>query len=126
MLEQGPEHQAKVQASLTLVGSVGTAAGVSFHSRVLHEATAHGYEKALPMYVSVCNAESFVCLLFRLIIITLRLFAGLDRTVSAVAFLCSALLTVAVGCSAGWQDDPDFSKGRRGTSATKDVATPRP
>ena len=74
-----PEHQAKVQASLTLVGSVGIAAGVSFHSRVLHEATANGYAKALPM------------------------------NVSAVAFLCASALTLAVGgCIAGWTDVPHF------------------
>ena len=60
----------------------GTAAGVSFHSRVLHEATAHGYEKALPM------------------------------TVSATAFLVAAFLTVGVAAMAGWRDDPDAAKRR--------------
>ena len=89
----GPEHQAKVQASLTLVGSVGTAAGVSFHSRVLHEATADGYMAALPM------------------------------TVSAVAFLLSAMLTVAVGFMAGWRDDPMFYRRRQSQQA---IAAPRP
>eukprot|EP01049_Picozoa_sp_SAG25_P003212 SAG25_NODE_182_length_12512_cov_80.886732_10_plen_138_part_00 len=44
-------EQAKVQASLSLVGSVGIAAGVSFHSQVLHDASAEGYARALPMNV---------------------------------------------------------------------------
>ena len=52
----GACDQAKVQASLTLIGSLGISTGVVFHSRILHDATAEGIaSRSLPMNVSACT-----------------------------------------------------------------------
>jgi hypothetical protein len=80
----GPRDQAKVQASLTLIGSVGISAGVIFHSRVLHDATSDTLlAKALPM------------------------------NVSAALYVFAAIVGAIVAVATGWQDQPMHAQQQR-------------
>ena len=84
----GARDQAKGQSFLALIGSIGTASGVAFYSRVLHSATAQGDDKALPMNV---RALVFVCL--RCLDDCRRL---LPAQISASGFLMAAVIAACM------------------------------